>query len=600
MKSECLEIIPDFDTTSGSCLVAIKRVLAHLEFDERLPAISWTPLLDPPFDLSFFLCCRSRATTYRFFYEMVSRWLIPGKRMSALMQFVADFTIPELGRQKYLAGEVTIRIENRHELDVLKRNLSRIESEIKLGVESYYQSCRILEIKGLSVDEKTALIQESLLTLIRHRPQDFDFDLLSEMQHFLALCKESFKAERTFRHISRIICVHYLFRHALKLSLESFPDRRYISVKLMRTRIGSKRAILGIAIAVSFIRDHEILEERHILSSIQGIIPGVRAMEGSFFRNQEGAFYLEVDQEGGISIEEQRRLKKELPTELKNRFEMRLNPVFMPQNEEMVIRNIVSLSQQLKFIRDLPQVMIDFSHQTKDHLEFLVIALRVVTPKLGPISTYFERKPTFLKCIPDRVKIVGSIRKKYQKEATVFRLQILKHPFLRKNHAIDLYKARKEMACELARLIGEFRDYNGGIISKETELFDHLKSSLGKVAVEHAFILENYFYSLTPPIMRSVLPVEPLKKLFAMLVEEKLEDQSYTIRIQEDANYLYALVTSIDPHFHQNLSLEAYEGRVATCFVSQRGCFSFGLVVRDPSTQDSLKLRLAIEEIMNL
>ncbi|MCH9626495.1 MAG: hypothetical protein S4CHLAM2_01170 [Chlamydiales bacterium] len=577
---------------------------AEARFLAQLPIISWTPLADPPFDLTFFLCCRFRANAFRFFYEMICRWLIPGKRLNALLQFAADFSIPELGPQKYIGGVVRLRVENARELETIQQHLPIIEQELRLGLESYYQACRILEIKGLSSDEKTALIQENIVSLIHHRPQDFDYDILSEMQHFLVICKEEFKAERTYRHMSRIICVHYLFRRALKLSLESFPERRYVSVKLVRAKLLGKRPILGISIGFSFIRDNELFEERHILSGVQALIPGAKSVTGSFFRHYERSdpictLYLEIEKEGGLSLKEERLLKEELPSELKNRFEQRLNPIFMPQNEEMVMRNILALSSQLKYVRDLPQTLVDFHQQTEEHLEFLVIMLRIVRPGLPDIATCFENKPTFLEYIPDRKKIVGRVRKKYPKEATVFLLRIRKDPFLRKNQSVDLYKARKKVGVELARLVGEFRDYNGGTISKETELFDKLKEEIGEGASENAFLLENFFYSLTPPVMRSILPVEPIKKLFCMLLEEELiQDQDYTIRIQEDSNYLYALITAADPHFHQALHLDELEEECVSCFVPQTDSYSYGLICLNATPERSLKIRLAIEELM--
>lgn len=617
MKNSYPRVVPDLNVGSDFCMQAIQRILCHvipptvflqeggmIHFQRQLPIVCWTPLSEPPFEISFFLCCRFRQGAFRFFNEMVSRWLIPGKKLNVIMLFGADFMMPDLSPQKYIGGEMLVRVESKEEYEALQRNLPIIESEIRHGIESHYQACRILEIKGLTSDEKTALIQENIVTLIRHRPQDFDYDILTEMQHFLVICKENFKAERSYRHMSRIICVHYLFRKALKLSLETFPERRYISVKLIRAHLQKKRAVLGIALALSFIRDDELFEVSHLLSGIQAIIPEAKFIAGSFFCNQGRSdpictLYLEIEKEGGFSLDEERHLKEELPSELKNRFEKRLNPIFMPQNEEMIMRNILTLSHQLKLVRDLPQVMIDFNQQTEEKLEFLVTVLRLVKEKRPSIAECFKNKPTFLEYLPNRTKVVGTLRKRYCKEASVFFLRIRKNRFLRKNHAVNLYKARKEVAHELGRIIGEFRDYNGGTISKESELFERLKISLGTKAQENAFLLENFFYSLTPPIMRSVLPLEPILKLFNMLLEEELAlGQPYTIRMQEESHFLCALITSLDPHFHERLKLDAFEGQIATCFVPQAEYYSFGLILRNPSTSDSLKIRLTIEEII--
>lgn len=606
----------------GFYTAAIERILGHILpphfFEEedvvsllhaKLPFICWTPLREPPFDLSIFLWCHFRANAFRFFYEMVSRWLIPGRRLNALLQFATDFTMPDLSSEKYIAGEVIVRIETGKELEILQKNLPIIESEISVGVASYYQACRILEIKGLTSDEKTALIQENIVALIKHRPQDFDYDILSEMQHFLVLCKEEFKHNRSWRHMSRVICVHYLFRKAMRFSLEVYPNRRYISVKLIRATLPSRKKVLGITLALSFLRDHECFDAGHIRRGIQALIPEAKLVEGSFFRNESRsdptiAIYLEIEKEGGISLEEERLLKEELPSELKSRIEQRLNPIFMPQNEEVIMRYIVALSAQLKYVRDLPQVIIDFIQQTEEHLEFLVVALRVVTPNLKSIASLFKAKPSTVEFFPDRTKSVGRLRKKYKKEASVFRLKIRKVPFLRTDHSVDLYKARQEIAKELARIIGEFRDYNGGTISKETELFEHLRHELGKYAHEKDFLLENFFYSLSPPVMRSVLPVKPLKKLFLMILEgeseELLDDLPYQIRIQSDSNNFYMMLTAKDGGFREVIQpiLEPFKEKIATSFIHQADYPCLGMIFRDFEPEEALRIRLSVEQAL--
>jgi len=599
---------------------AVERILHHVlppdffekehffHFHEKLPLICWTPLSEPPFEISFFMCCRFRPNAFRFFYEMVSRWLIPGKRLNALLQFAVDFSLPEYGSQKYIAGEVMVRITSAKEMEVLQKNLPIVESEIRIGMESYYQASRILEIKGLTSDEKTAFIQENIVSLIKHRPQDFDYDILSEMQHFLVLCKEEFKQVRSYRHMSRIICVHYLFRKALKLSLEVYPEKRYINVKLIRAFLENQKKVLGIAIGMSFLKENERFEARHVLSGIQGLLPEIRLIEGSFFCNQSRTdptltIYLEIEKEGGeaIHLEEERLLKEELPLELKNRIEQRLNPIFMPQNEEVIMRHILTLSGQLNYTRDLPQVIIDFAQQTEEKLEFLVVVLRVAKPKLKSIAACFEAKPSFLDYVPDRIKMLGWLRNKYKKEAAVFRVRILKNSFLRKDHSVDLNRARQEVAKELQRILGDFRDYNGGMISKENELFENLRSCVDG----NAFLLENYFYALNPPVMRSLLPTEVIKKLFYMIqradLEELGEEIPFQISMQYDTDYMYILVIAHDFDFKETLipTLKALSGKIATCYLQQTEHPCFGLIFRNSDEEEALRLRLSIEQTLS-
>lgn len=595
---------------------AAERILSHIfpptfffeeealqRFHRQLPMVCWTSLSQPPFEISFFLCCRFRANAFRFFYEMVSRWLIPGKNLNALLQFAVDFTIPAFGKEKYIGGEVMIRIENEKEFEVLKKNLPVVESEIRLGVDSSYQAGRILEIKGLNSDEKTALIQENIVSLIRHRPQDFDYGILSEMQHFFVLCKEEFKFLRCYRHMSRIICIHYLFKKALKFSLEIYPERRYISVKLVRAQLKGCKRVLGIALALSFLRDNELLEAGHIVKGVQAIIPDSKLVPGSYFLNKGRsepacAMYLEIEKENGsnFSLEEERLLKADLPSELKSRIEQRLNPIFMPQNEEEIMRHILTLSHQLKFVRDLPQIIIDFNQQTEDSLEFIVILLRIILPGTESLESLLKRKFFALEYFADRTKIVGSLRKKYQKEANVFRVRIQKKSFLRQDHSVDLYKARQEVVKELTESIGEFRDYNGGIIAKETELFEALRE---KIDEKHTYFLENFFYSLSPPVMRSVLSLDAIKRLFFMVVEAKEVgfEEPYQISIKEDCQYHYFLLLAKDGGFQNAIAsaLEECSGCVATFFLTNSERPYFGALVYK---EHGLKFKLKIEQVM--
>ena len=604
MKNHYPRIVTPFDPDpkpDAFYIKSIERALMHLcppglfsgdataRFQSQLPALSWTSFGQVPFNISFFFCTLFRQNAYRFFYEMVSRWAIPGKRVNVLLQAANDFAIPDLGPELYISGEIMIEVNTKREFEALQKSLPILEKEIKLGLLSPYQASRILEAKGLCNDSKVTMIQENIISLIRHRPHDFDYDVLTEMQHFLLHCNDSFKEQRSFRHLSRIICVHYLFRKALKASLVHFPDRRYINIKLLRAHVQSRR-VLGIAISISFLRDNEILQERHILHAINSLIPRVVLVEHSFIAERE-TIYLEVERKGGISLGEESRLIAELSSELKNSIETRLNPIFMPQNEEEIMRDIVTLSGQLRFVRDLPQVIINFNQQTEEQLEFLVICLSI-----KPVVTYLKQKASFLECIIDRVKTVGSLRKKHPKQATVFRLRILKRPFLRQDHSIDLHKARQEVGRELARIIGEFRDYNGGMLSKENELFTHLRELLQETGQENAFLLEDFFYNLMPAVMRSLLPAENLQKLFLLLLETELSEE-YTIQVLEDDD-LYVVIQAHDASFKKCIAELVSSLDAASCFLQSTEHPTFCLLWRGPSQEQIVKFRLDLDEVM--
>lgn len=496
------------------------------QIEEFLPTFKW---LEWSGHFSVFLLCRHSHNAVKFFYEMISRWSMPGKRVQVSSFFATDFKLPELSDETYTICEMVIAPDH---LELMRKQLPILEGEIRLGLISVYHANRILEIKGLSADEKTSLIQERILSLLERRPKDFDHDLFTQMQHFLIMCSEEFKAERDHAHMSRIIYVFYLFRKAIKSQIETQSCQRYVHVRVSKTYLHlpfGLKPVLGIFVGLNFLSDNELFEERHLIDILINHFH-LKIVENSSFISRENLIhllYIEVE-EGSAS-----EIKLKLPDAIRGGIEKLTHPLFMPKNEEEVLRNIITLSNQLKFARDLPQVIITFDEQTGAELEFTVIWLRIVKPFDLPL----QADDTFLTFVCDRVKRVGLLRKKYPKEATVFRVKCPSSQFLRLDHSVDLFKARQAVVKELERIFGEFRDYNGGMIAKQHEQFVALRGLFDVLDSQEELLLENFFHSIHPVELRSLFPPQPLKKLFDLLL--KGEKKTFS-----DDQYCYLLADS--------------------------------------------------------
>jgi len=550
------------------------------QFHQALPLLKWSLLGN---SLSLFFLARHRLNIGKFFYEMICRWLTPGYRVDVAFFFTTDFKLPELGSGLYTLVEMVVRLDDESDLEQISHNLHIIEAEIKLGMVSVYHASRILEVR--SSHEKIAALQEKISNLIQRWPDQIDYDIFGEMQHFLVMSKDEFKASRDAHHLSRLIGCFYIFRKLLQTDVERFPEKRHVRLKLAGVNLdlpwGWKR-VLGICVGLNFLKPNELFEERHLIKAIHNAIPGVKAasfiistqdseersearsvctpksiaegaideaegrsgkatagripdeivkeavkaVQDSFFVNEGTGdfihtFYIEIEKEDGteFSLEEIRKIRHFLPEELKRSIEVALRPLFMPRNEEEVLRHIVTLSGQLRFVRDLPQVILSFERQTEADLIFNVILVRILLPESVSIQNLFDQQKSLLTYIYDRVKRVGMLRKRYPKEATVFQVSFRSHPFLRDDHSVDLYKARQEVIAELQRVVGEVRDYYGGMIIKQLELLGALKREMGELSRTDELLLESFFHALYPVEMRSVLPPEPLKKLFSMWKE---------------------------------------------------------------------------------
>src|ERR1700722_2698479 len=64
---------------------------------ELLPLLTSCVWSEKPLKMSFFVLSKYRSNAFRFFIEMISHWLIPGKRLNVLLIYAADFNLPEFG-----------------------------------------------------------------------------------------------------------------------------------------------------------------------------------------------------------------------------------------------------------------------------------------------------------------------------------------------------------------------------------------------------------------------------------------------------------------------------------------------------------------------
>jgi len=537
-----------------------RQALQRARFADSLPFLLWSDLGKAPCSISVLLLCRYRLNATNFFCDMISRWLLPQRQINVELFFTSDVRLPHLSDDLLSVAEVVVYIKSAAEMEEVRRNLASIETEIRLGVVSNYHARRILEFKGLSADGKTAMIQEKISSLIQSHSKDYDQGIFSQMQQFLVNCPEEFKNQRDYHHSSRIISNLYSIRKLLKQNIEVLPNKRHINLKFLRTRlkVGKKeKPVLGILAGFNFLREHELFETEHLAAAVRRLIPSASLVPGSTFVDpvkeaQLQTLYLEIEKVGGddFTLDEIQILRSGLPEQLKEHIEQLTNPVYMPRNDEEVLKNLMALSRQIRFVTDIPQIIISFDDSRGADLQFTVILVRAQEMGDPTVQELFAKKKTALKYIPDRVRNLGSIRRKF-KEGTVFRTTLPKEKFLRSDRSVDLYKARRYLFDEISSILGELRDYNGGMILKQSEQIAALKTSLGKIGQTHSMLIEKFFHAITPMEMRTSCDVETLKQLFLLLLnaskaESRLSFAMSDISLKQDAKRVFAILPQIE------------------------------------------------------
>jgi hypothetical protein len=563
-------------------------------FADMLPLIQWSELTRAPCALSVLMLCKYRLNACNFFYDMVSRWLLPQKRVNVELFFASDVRIPHLSDDLLSVAEVVVHLKSAQDVEEVRRNLHAIETEIRLGVVSNYHARRILEFKGLSADGKTAMIQEKIGSLIQSHSKDFDQGIFSQMQHFLVCVRDDFKTLRDYHHISRIISNLHSLRKFIQQNIQVYPNKRHVIFKFLKAKLtGPKeRFVLGVLTGLNFLREHEVFETNHLINAIQKNLPAIRLVDGSTFTDRgEGSLqvmYLEIEKPDGsdFNLEEIQLLKVSLPDQIKGHIEQLAHPIFMPRNEEEVLRNIMSLSRQLRFASDMPHIIITFDEQKDSELHFSVILVRVIAENAPGLQELFAEKKSPLKYIPDRVRRVGQLRRKYVKEATVFRTILSNAQFLRADHSIDLNRARSHILNEVGQVVGQVRDYNGGMIFKLNESLSALKSALGRMA--DPILLEKFFYSIVPIEMRSSLETEPLKQFFLTFLQAA---KTETLQKKQDAARVYLVA----PQKKKPLDLSLPAHKLVSFSVDLHDCPYTGYMVFSEGKDEQQALLEAIE-----
>lgn len=563
--------------------VAINRILqkTSAKKGEALPLINVSTFDYKRLTLSFFLVSQDQPGLGSFFFEMITR-SIPGR--VSLFFLSSD-------EGDLLMAELEVTFDHLEQWESIRGSIEVIRQELLVGMRSPYHANRILELKGMSVEKKRIRVQERVAKTIHRFPNRFDYDFFSLVQHyFIRAHQESFRFHEA-RQISENLSGLYLLRKKLVSSVERQPDRRHLFVKLRKRRLhlplGTKE-VLGVFVGLNFLKEHEVFSKKHLLRAIQSLIPNVKHFEESAYLYRDSELplllvYMEID-----STQKQ-LLQKELPFVLKGRVEHLQRPLFMPQNEEEVMRHIITLGGQLNFFRDLPQVIISFHEQTDTKLYFTVILARVLLPFLQKPAELLGK---FSHLCPnlERLKTIGKIRKKYFKEALVFKVELSLIEFLRDDQSVALYAARSYVLGELEKVVGEVRDYNGGMISKQNEVRSALHELLGVSATRHRLLLDNFFYALFPVEKRSLIEPYKLKTLFSLLLEV-FEGKKMFLTSQEKDVFYLLIETQQRETLLQFVRQMEFSSRPVSLELFHDDRFFFGLILEEKEAEKAQSLK---------
>ena len=514
---------------------------------ESIPWIQSSSIDSPPDVLTLFFLVKpfSILSTDSFILDMVKRWLIPNQEVMILSFKRMEFYFEIHKKQPFFIGEMQVLIRDKKEEDLVISTLDFLKKEIAHAFSDSQYARILLDTKILPLDDKINLIRGVLIKLIHRFPDQLNEGLFEQLILVQTQTSKKFREERSYLHIGRVILTLSLIRNYFDRKLTFFPEKRHIKIFMKPTELlfpFGKKPVLGFCIAVNLFHQYEFFNEKHVLRAVQKEFSNVRLVNGSVYQwqssNSIATLYLEIEktQGGSFTLEEKKTLKKTLERELKKTIEHLLPSVFMVRNEEETMRNILMLSKEFKSSDDLPQMMITFDRHSQEDLVFTVVLLRVRKEGMVSLQDRMKNTDPQIRFVLDRVQIVSSLDNHHLIEANVFRLQIKELlSFLRTDFSVNLYLAREKVVSFLREHLGEIRDYNGGLMVKQSELLTQFKRLFQETFLKDPELLENFFYSLNPIESQATLDLPCLTLFFNAFIQmtkkEFLNRETYLMEI---------------------------------------------------------------------
>jgi hypothetical protein len=535
--------------------------------------------------------------------EICSHWLVPGKQIPLSYVFSYVFSFDFDPQKNYLIHQINANLVDKHDVATLTKTLPIIKKEILISITAVHHSRKIISNDSISTkskqeliyqniqslihrenlkpseslfdhmhhlflklssEKKNALISEQMAPLIASNSKLFQRNIFTELQNFLFQFQSYFVVERNVEHVSKLVSIIYLFKKEIAEKIIIKPKERHLSLEVLSSTYdnSSAKPFVALLIGVNILKPNEVIAREHIEKALKAIIKTPFRIQ--FFQSIDKTnhslrlLYFEIVKADASTFDPQelKVLQSQLAKSIKVHIKRTINPIFMAKNEEEILKNVITLSKQLKYVHDIPQVMINFHRQNDEDLIFTIIILRIKRAKSFCIEKRLERCSHQLKIESVNVKLVGYLRKKHQKQACIFDIRLSKKQFLQQDYSVDLHDARSCIYTELSKTLGQIRDFNGGMFSKQHEVFAELKNQTLETNTFDEFALKSFFYNISPPHMQGVLDASIFKQAFYLLTkhQELKEDINYSLYKEQIQDHFILLLNTNSKALAQKLT----------------------------------------------
>ncbi len=463
-------------------------------------------------------------------------------------------------------------------------------------------------------DSLLAYINGQLNQWIERFPRYVDSAILKDRDRLFSYYDTDFIQKRSPTYLLRLLLSQHIQRKKLLGSYTLSNKYRSLEFRVLPGKVqypfGSKR-VIGILVQISLSDRYELFDEEIFQRSVHRLLPHLHMVKGTLFKFQGNndaikTWYAEFEKTGSQSftLSEISLLKESLGQELFEKTERLVPSVFKVRNQEEVLRNILTLSQEIERHSDLPQVMISFETQNSDEAVFTVISVRAEDQLTVSLESLIQNENSSCRWILERKQLVRYIENHKPIIAYLFRVLLVPDThLLRSDGSLNFFAARQKIASTLKLNIGEYRDFNGGILIKQEEALLGLRSAFPLLPSEQ---IENVFYSITPIEMQTILPSSTLQAIIDLTSQISLlamnDPHDYHLVSSSKPPYIIVLLRVPNGPLHdkakEHLQLIEFPEEIQASFsLTTKNSYVFGYLI---STSNKKFAERFIDSLSNL
>src|SRR3569832_870795 len=240
---------------------------------ESLPIVKWDETSSSGTLVISLLCLTNPHVSIDvLFPEFLKQKVIPGKTASILSFNHMYFHHTHFPEKSIFIGEVHLSLGSLQDSLLGFDNLPLVVQELKMLLNTSVKATLFSLSKDLAFSSlQSTSLKSQLLKLIQKFPYLIDATIFDEMNRLLALSSSEFLSHRKIDHLRRLVSSFYVFRKRVFKSMTQEGEQNHFEVRFIPTMLSFPfcvKPVLGCVIVFGPLKEHEILEEKHILYAV--------------------------------------------------------------------------------------------------------------------------------------------------------------------------------------------------------------------------------------------------------------------------------------------------------------------------------------------